>query len=102
MDVILSSLQDLNQGLSHRIHASWPVILHHTLQTMCTLNLLIPVRERNEKQLAKEYARRVQLETQLGAVTSHHSAASLKKTQAMESLKVVSEQSSIAEAQASR
>ena len=47
-------------------------------------------------------SRVVQLETKLEAVTSHHSAASVKKTQSLEALKVISEQSSIAEAQASR
>ena len=60
------------------------------------------VRERNEKQLAQEYSRRMELERRLETVTSRHSATCRKKTEAMEALKVVTEQASLAEAQASR
>ena len=60
------------------------------------------VRERNEKQLAQEYSRRMELERRLETVSSRHSAACRKKTEAMEALKVVTEQASLAEVQAGR
>lgn len=68
---------------------------------LCSI-LHVAVRERNEKQLAQEYRRRMDLERRLETVTSHHSAACMKKMEALEALKVVMEQASLAEAQAGR
>ena len=44
----------------------------------------------------------MELEKRLEAVTSRHSAACVKKTEALEALKVVTEQANLAEAQAGR
>ena len=50
------------------------------------------MRDRNEKRLAEECGRRIDLETRLESVSARHSAVSAK-----ESLKVAMEQSSLSE-----
>ena len=63
-------------------------------------DIIIIVRDRKEGVLAVEYAKRVELETRLDSITTHHTATNVKKTQALETLNVLSEQMSLAEAQA--
>ncbi|CAI8019316.1 hypothetical protein GBAR_LOCUS11619 [Geodia barretti] len=64
------------------------------------LREMFTVWDRNEKRLAQECSRRMDLESRLESLTPRHSEAGIRKTAAMESLKVASEQASLAEAQA--
>ena len=98
--IILTSSYLLHHASSYFIPIHHTYIIPIPITSYFRCHLL--VRDKNERRLAQEYGKRVALESKLEAVTARHSVAGARKTEGVEALKVVSEQASQSEAQASR